>query len=128
MKNTADAKYEYHLTKYEIAKKNLQSFYQERSKIILCQNKAEIFDMSDTTKLYHFESLNKYINSSWISEIEVDGTVYSNKHDIEEVINSTLKSSLSQNFVLDMDIYVATFFLSMFLKLIKQTTSFSAKI
>ena len=59
--------------------------------------------MSDTTKLYHFESLNKYIKSSWISEIEVNGTVYSNQNDIEKVINSTLESSLSQNFVLDKD-------------------------
>ena len=54
VKNTSDANYEYHLTKYEIAKKNLQSFYQERSKIILFQNRAEIFNMSDSTSLYHF--------------------------------------------------------------------------
>ena len=86
-----------------MAKKNLQSFYQERSKIILFQNRAEIFNMSDTTRLYHFESLKKYIKSSWISKIEVDGIVYSDKHNIEEVINNKLEASLSQSFVLDVD-------------------------
>ena len=103
VKNTSDANYENNLSRYEVAKKNLQSFYQERSKIILFQNRAEIFNMSDTTRLYHFESLKKYIKSSWISKIEVDGIVYSDKHNIEEVINNKLEASLSQSFVLDVD-------------------------
>ena len=76
VKNINDNNYEENLSNYECAKKNLQSFYQERARIILYQNRAEIFDMSDATKLYHFQNLNNYIKSSWINKIEVDGQVH----------------------------------------------------
>ena len=48
------------MTKFETAKENLNTFYKARAKIILHQNRAEEFNLSDNTKIYHFESLNNY--------------------------------------------------------------------
>ena len=92
------------LAKYEIAKKNLQNFYQDRAKIILYQNKAEEFDMSDTTKIYHFESLNKYVKSSKIDKLEVDGKIYDGHENIESIINEKLTDTMSQKFNLDLQV------------------------
>ena len=64
------------LSKLENVKAEMQSFYQKRAKIILLQNRAEIFDMSDATKLYHYESLDRYVLKSEIKKIEVNGRIY----------------------------------------------------
>ena len=61
------------VSKLENVKAEMQSFYQNRAKIILMQNRAEIFDMTDATKLYHYESLDNYVVRSEIKKIEVNG-------------------------------------------------------
>ena len=92
------------LAKYEEAKKNLQNHYQERAKIILYQNKAEEFDMSDTTKIYHFESLKNYVKSTKIDKLEVEGKIYEGHKNIENIINEKLADTMSHKFTLDTDI------------------------
>ena len=52
------------ISKLDNVKAEMQSFYQERAEIILMQNRAEVFDMSDEMQLYHYESLNNYITKS----------------------------------------------------------------
>ena len=89
------------VTKLDNIKAEMQSFYQERAKIILIQNRAEVFDMSDETKLYHFESLNSYVTKSEITRIEVDDCIYEGQKNIENVINKSLEKSMSEKFVLD---------------------------
>ena len=76
-------------------------FYQERAKIILLQNRAEVFDMSDVTKLYHYESLNDYITKSDIQQLEVNGHVYVGQTEVENAINKALEKSISRIFKLD---------------------------
>ena len=90
-----------HLASYELAKKNLNDFYQKRAKVILYQNRSEIFEMSDSTKIYHYESLSKYIKQSNFNQIEVNGKVYENKNDIEEAINEELEATLSRSHSVD---------------------------
>ena len=51
------------MTKYETVKDDLNAFYKNRANIIIQQNKAEEFDRSDNTKIYHFESLDKYVET-----------------------------------------------------------------
>ena len=92
------------MTKFETAKENLNAFYKDRAKIILHQNRAEEFDLSDNTKIYHFESLNNYIEGSIIKKLEVDNVIYEDQKDIENAINSKLEIDLSQKFVLDRNI------------------------
>ena len=89
------------LAKYETAKDNLNAFYKDRAKIILHQNKAEEFDRSDNTKIYHFESLDKYVEASTIKKIEIDRVIYEGQTNIEEAINKKLETDLSQQFVLN---------------------------
>ena len=81
----------------------MQSFYQKRAKIILLQNRAEIFDMSDATKLYHYESLDSYVLKSEIKKIEVNGHMYEGQTEVEYAINRSLKGSMSEIFTLDRD-------------------------
>ena len=61
------------LANYDLAKQNLNDFYQKRAKIILYQNRSEVFEMSDSTKIYHYESLDRYIRQSNFKKIEVNG-------------------------------------------------------
>ena len=89
------------MARFESAKENLNAFYKARAKIILHQNRAEEFDLSDNTKIYHFESLNKYIEGSAIKKLEVDHIVYESQIEIERAINKKLEFDLSQKFVLD---------------------------
>ena len=74
------------MTKFESAKEYLNAFYKAR-KMLLHQNQAEEFDLSDNTKIYHFESLNKYIEGSAIKKLEVDHIVYESQIEIERAIN-----------------------------------------
>ena len=90
------------LTKLESVKAEMKLFYQERAKIILMQNRAEVFDMSDVTKLYHYESLNNYVTKSDIKKIDVDGHIYEGQNDIEKAINRSLEESMSETFKLDL--------------------------
>ena len=94
----------YWMTKFETAKENLNTFYKARAKIILHQNRAEEFDLSDNTKIYHFESLNNYIEGSTIKKLEVENVIYEGQKDIENAINRKLEIDLSQKFVLDRNI------------------------
>ena len=64
------------MTKFETAKENLNAFYKDRAKIILHQNRAEEFDLSDSTKIYHFDCLNNYIEGSTIKKLEVDNVKF----------------------------------------------------
>ena len=89
--------------KLENVKAEMQSFYQKRAKIILLQNRAEIFDMSDATKLYHYESLDSYVLKSEIKKIEVNGHVYEGQTEVEYAINRSLEGSMSEIFTLDRD-------------------------
>ena len=91
------------ITKLDNVKAEMRSFYQERAKIILIQNRAEVFDMSDETKLYHYESLANYLTKSEITKIEVDERIYEGQKDIENIINQSLEKSMSQVFSLDHD-------------------------
>ena len=86
------------------SKENLNTFYEARAKIILHQNRAEEFDLSDNTKIYHFESLNNYIEGSIIKKLEVENVIYEGQKDIENAINRKLEIDLSQKFVLDRNI------------------------
>ena len=99
-----DEEFVHMLAKYEDAKRNLQKFYHDRAKIILYQNKAEEFDMSDTTKIYHFESLNNYVKSSKIDKLEVDGKIFNGHENIENIINEKLTDTMSQKFSLDEEV------------------------
>jgi len=81
----------------------MQSFYQKRAKIILLQNRAEIFDMSDATKLYHYESLDRYVLKSEIKKIEVNGRIYEGQTEVEYAINRSLEETMSEKFTLDRD-------------------------
>ena len=92
------------MTKYETAKQNLNAFYKDRANIILHQNRAEEFDRSDNTKIYHFESLDKYVEASTIKKVEVDGVIYEGQSNIEDAINKKLKLDLSQKFVLNKNV------------------------
>ena len=65
------------------------------------QNRAEIFDMTDATKLYHYESLDNYIMKSEIKKIEVNGCMYEGQMDVENAINHSLEESMSLKFTLD---------------------------
>ena len=89
------------VSKLDVIKAEIQKFYQERAKIILLQNRAEVFDMSDVTKLYHYESLNSYISKSEIKQLEVDGQIYVDQTEVENAINRSLENSMSQRFKLD---------------------------
>ena len=89
------------LSNYESAKKNLKDFYFKRAKIILYQNRAEIFDMSDTTKIYHYESLNNYIKQSCFDKIEVDNKIFESQEDIEAAVNKVLEDSMSRSHSID---------------------------
>lgn len=90
-----------YLARYELAKKNLNEFYQKRSKVILYQNRSEIFEMSDSTKIYHYESLAKYIKQSNFNKIEVNNKIYENRKDVEEAINGYLETTLSKSYSVD---------------------------
>ena len=74
------------MTRFDSAKENLNAFYKARAKIILYQNRAEEFDLSDSTKIYHFESLNNYIERSVIKKLEVEHVVYEGQIEIEKAI------------------------------------------
>ena len=102
LKDSNDQSYSDHLTSYELAKKNLHDFYQKRAKIILYQNRAEIFEMSDTTKIYHFESLSKYIKQTNFNKIEINNQIYDKKEDIEGAINGALEISMSKSHSVDL--------------------------
>ena len=90
------------VSKLDSVKAEIQRFYQERAKVILMQNRAEVFDMSDVTKLYHYESLDKYITNSEIKKLEVKGMVYEGQVEVENAINKSLEESMSQVFNLDL--------------------------
>ena len=90
------------LSKLENVKAEMQSFYLERAKIILMQNRAEVFDMSDETKIYHYESLANYFTKSEIKEIECDGRIHKGQNEVENAINKSLEESMSQKFTLDL--------------------------
>ena len=92
------------MTKFQTAKDNLNAFYKARAKIILYQNRAEEFDLTDVTKIYHYESLNNYIEGSTIKKLEVDRVIYEGQANIENIINKKLEYDLSQKFVLDRSI------------------------
>ena len=92
------------LTKLECVKNEMQNFYQERAKIILSQNRAEVFDMSDSTKIYHYESLNKYVKKSEILKLEVDGEIFEGQAQVEKAINGFLEESLNKKFDLDLPV------------------------
>ena len=94
----------YWMTKFQTAKDNLNAFYKARAKIILYQNRAEEFDLTDVTKIYHYESLNNYIEGSTIKKLEVDRVIYEGQANIENIINKKLEYDLSQKFVLDRSI------------------------
>jgi len=68
LKKCAPAEFVECVCKLENVKAEMKLFYQERAKIILMQNKAKVFDMSDETKLYHYESLNNYVTKSEIKK------------------------------------------------------------
>ena len=68
LKKCAPEDFVHCVSKLENVKSEMKSFYQERAKIILMQNKSEVFDMSDETKLYHYESLNNYVTKSEIKK------------------------------------------------------------
>ena len=89
------------VSKLENVKAEMQSFYQKRAKIILMQNRAEIFDMTDATKLYHYESLDNYVLKSEIKKIEVNGCIYEGQMEVENAINQSLEESMSKKFTLD---------------------------
>ena len=59
--------------------------------------------MSDTTKIYHFESLNNYVKSTKIDRLEVDGEIYDGHENIENIINEKLTDTMTQKFTLDTD-------------------------
>ena len=80
----------YWMTKFQTAKDNLNAFYKARAKIILYQNRAEEFDLTDVTKIYHYESLN-YIEGSTIKKLEVDRVIYEGQANIENIINEKLE-------------------------------------
>ena len=92
------------MTKYETVKDDLNAFYKNRANIIIQQNKAEEFDRSDNTKIYHFESLDKYVEASTIKKLEVDRVIYEGQSNIEDAINKKLKFDLSQKFVLNKNV------------------------
>ena len=79
------------MTKFQTAKDNLNAFYKARAKIILYQNRAEEFDLTDVTKIYHYESLNNYIEGSTIKKLEVDRVIYEGQANIENIINEKLE-------------------------------------
>ena len=89
------------LAKYEIAKQNLKDFYQKRAKIIIYQNRSEIFELSDTTKIYHYESLSNYIKQSSFEKVQVGENIFEKKNDIEEAINGVLKENMSKRHLVD---------------------------
>ena len=86
------------VSKLENVKVEIQTFYKERAKVILMQNRAEVFDMSDEAKLYHYESLDNYVTKSEIKKLEIDGYIYEGQNDIEDAINESLENSMSQTF------------------------------
>ena len=57
--------------------------------------------MSDATKIYHYESLNKYIKQSHFSKIEVGNQIYDNQKDIEFAVNNILEKSMSNSHSVD---------------------------
>ena len=85
----------------ERIKSEIKMFYEERAKIILRQNKAEEFDMSDSTKLYHYESHKNYMNESKMEKLEVDGLIYEGQEQIENIMHKKLEETLSKTFSLD---------------------------
>ena len=101
LKNSDSKNYSERLSNYDLAKKNLNDFYQKRAKVILYQNRSEIFEMSDATKIYHFESLSNYIKQSTIDKIEVGNQIYEKKEDVEGAINSALQESMSKSHSID---------------------------
>ena len=102
LKKSAPADFVECVCKLENVKAEMKLFYQERAKIILMQNKAEVFDMSDETKLYHYESLSNYVTKSDIKKIEIDGRIYEGQKDVENAINRSLEGSMSETFILDL--------------------------
>ena len=102
LKKCAPEKFVECVSKLDNVKVEIQTFYKERAKVILMQNRAEVFDMSDETKLYHFESLNNYVTKSEIKKLEIDGYIYEGQNDIEDAINGSLENSMSQTFTLDL--------------------------
>ena len=103
LKISQDGDFVLNLSNYEKAKENLNKFYVNRAKIILYQNRKEIFDMSDTAKLYHHESLAKYHKKSEINKIEIDGCVYSDQKTVQESIFKIEEASMSKSFRLDLE-------------------------
>ena len=103
LKKCAPGNFVEYISKLDNVKSEMQSFYQERAKIILIQNRAEVFDMSDETKLYHYESLSNYVTKSEIKKIDVDGFIYEGQKNIENIINQSLEKSMSQKFTLDLE-------------------------
>lgn len=89
------------LTNYEVAKQNLNEFYQKRAKVIIYQNRSEIFEMTDVTKIYHYESLNNYVKQSNFDKIEVNNEIFEQKKDIESAINKDLEETLSKTHSVD---------------------------
>ena len=79
------------ITKFQTAKDNLNAFYKARAKIILYQNRAEEFDLTDVTKIYHYESLNNYIEGSTIKKLQVNRVIYEGQANIENIINKKLE-------------------------------------
>ena len=102
LKKSAPADFVECVCKLENVKAEMKLFYQERAKIILMQNKAEVFDMSDETKSYHYESLSNYVTKSDIKKIEIDGRIYEGQKDVENAINRSLEGSMSETFILDL--------------------------
>ena len=91
------------LANYENAKQNLNDFFQQRAKVILYQNRSEIFEMSDATKIYHYESLTNYIKQSHFNQIEVNEKIFDSKEEIEKVISEALEKTMSKNHTVDIE-------------------------
>ena len=89
------------ISNLERIKAEIKEFYQERAKIIIRQNKTEEFDMSDSTKLYHYESHKNYMKESKMEKLEVDGCIYEGQDEIEKVMRKKLEDTLSKTFSLN---------------------------
>ena len=57
--------------------------------------------MTDVTKIYHYESLDNFIEGSTIKKLEVNRVIYEGQANIENIINKKLEYDLSQKFVFD---------------------------
>ena len=60
-------------------------------------------------RIYHFESLRKYVKETRFNKIETNNQTYEKKEDIEGAINGALETSMSKNHSVDLSSFEQIF-------------------